>query len=142
MIYLDTSALIKLYIRESGSERVQEIIENQDDPLPIWEVQEMELINALRLQVFWKSLTARQSREQINLFMERRKKGVYFFPDIDRSALLNDFHRLAESTPKIGCRTLDVLHVACAHQLNVSKFVSYDERQRVLAKAAGLPVTD
>jgi len=45
MLYLDTSALLKLYIREQGSEAVQARVASQDLPLPIWEIQEAELIN-------------------------------------------------------------------------------------------------
>lgn len=49
VIYLDTSALLKLYIREDHSESVQKWVESQDDPLPVWDFQQMELKNALRL---------------------------------------------------------------------------------------------
>ena len=52
MIYLDTSALVKLYVLEAGSEFVQSCLSEQDDPLPIWELQEAELANALHLKVF------------------------------------------------------------------------------------------
>lgn len=48
MLYLDTSALLKLYLRESGSEAVQARVAAQDLPLPVWEIQEAELVNALR----------------------------------------------------------------------------------------------
>lgn len=36
MIYLDTSAFIKLYIKEEQSERVDSIVTSQDELLPIW----------------------------------------------------------------------------------------------------------
>lgn len=39
MIYLDTSALLKLYIHESGSCEVQKVRSSQSDPLPLWEIQ-------------------------------------------------------------------------------------------------------
>jgi predicted nucleic acid-binding protein len=138
VIYLDTSALIKLYIREEGSERVQERVSAQSIPLPVWEIQEMELINALRLQVFWENLSEREVDYQIHLFHERKKRGNYFVPEIDRSVLLTDFDRLSKETGKLGCRTLDILHVACALQLKVKNFVSFDQRQVALAKVAGL----
>jgi predicted nucleic acid-binding protein len=57
MLYLDTSALLKLYIRETGSEAVHSLVVSQDLPLAIWEIQEAEFINALRLKVFWKEIT-------------------------------------------------------------------------------------
>jgi predicted nucleic acid-binding protein len=39
---------------------------------------------------------------------------------------------------KFGMRTLDTLHVACALELKSDQFLTLDERQRKLAKAAGL----
>jgi predicted nucleic acid-binding protein len=41
---------------------------------------------------------------------------------------------------EIGCRTLDLLHVAVALSLGVKTFVTFDERQRAVAKLEGLTV--
>jgi predicted nucleic acid-binding protein len=54
---------------------------------------------------------------------------------LDRSADLSRTH-----TPKLGTPTLDVLHVASAKSLRCRTFVTYDDRQAVLAKAVGLRV--
>ena len=40
--------------------------------------------------------------------------------------------------PKLGVRTLDSLHVACALQLKAERFWTFDDRQLKLAKAVGL----
>jgi predicted nucleic acid-binding protein len=40
--------------------------------------------------------------------------------------------------PRLGVRTLDSLHVACALELKAEKFWTFDERQAKLAEAAGL----
>ena len=40
--------------------------------------------------------------------------------------------------PRLGVRTLDSLHVACAFELKAESFWTFDERQRKLAKAIGL----
>jgi predicted nucleic acid-binding protein len=42
--------------------------------------------------------------------------------------------------PKLGTRTLDSLHVACALELKAERFWTFDERQSKLAKAQGLSV--
>jgi hypothetical protein len=39
---------------------------------------------------------------------------------------------------KLGTRTLDVMHVACACEIQADRFLSFDERQLSLAKLAGL----
>lgn len=138
MLYLDTSALLKLYIREQGSQEVQSRVASQDLPLPVWEMQEAELINALRLKVFWKEITSAQADTQIELFQLRRKRGLYFFPEIDRNSLMKHFLRLSSETPRLGCRTMDIFHVACALEIGATIFLSFDQRQNALASHAGL----
>jgi len=140
MLYLDTSALLKLYIRETGSDLVQARIASQDHPLPIWEIQKTELINALRLKVFWNEISAAQADAQIELFQSRFKRGLYVFPEIDRNALMKGFLRLSAETPRLGCRTMDIFHVACALEIRASEFLSFDQRQQSLATHAGLNV--
>jgi predicted nucleic acid-binding protein len=41
-------------------------------------------------------------------------------------------------TPKLGTRSLDVLHVACALELKLRHFLTFDTLQQQLAKAEGL----
>lgn len=141
MLYLDTSSLLKLYIREQGSELVQSRVTSQDHPLPIWEIQKAELINALRLKVFWNEITLEQAETQIALFENRLKRGLYVFPEIDRDSLMKCVLRLGAETPRLGCRTIDIFHVACAVEIGASEFLSFDQRQNALATHAGLKLT-
>lgn len=140
MLYLDTSAFLKLYVREAGSEIVQETVASQYEPLPVWEILEMELHNALQLKVFRNELAESEAARQQLLFQQRKTKGLYFVPEIGRAELMADFRRLAAHTPRLGCRTMDILHVACACQLKPDQFLSFDTRQIELAKIAGLAV--
>ena len=61
-------------------------------------------------------------------------------PEIGRSDLLDRYLRLTAHTSTLGCRTLDILHVAAATLLGASLFVTYDQRQAQLADLAGLKV--
>ncbi len=140
MIYLDTSALIKLYLLEEGSKEVQQRIASQDRPLPVWEIQEAELMNALQLNVFWKKITQKQADSQIDLFHGRQKKGYYFFPEIHRTELMKTFRTLSRETARLGCRTIDIFHVACALQIGATSFITFDDRQRTLAEFVKLKV--
>jgi predicted nucleic acid-binding protein len=140
VIYLDTSALLKLYLIEAGSETVQTFVMAQDDPLPVWELQQVELLNGLRLKVFWGDIKGKQADQLIDMFDQRMRRGQYFFPDIARAELMATFRTLSRETSRIGCRTMDILHVACAIQLSPEHFVSFDERQRQLASYTGLHV--
>lgn len=87
VIYLDTRALIKRYLLEAGSKEVQSIIASQSHPLPIWELHEMELSNALRLKVFWKEISEAEADAQIAFFQARQASGHYYMPEIGRSDL-------------------------------------------------------
>jgi predicted nucleic acid-binding protein len=40
--------------------------------------------------------------------------------------------------PKLGVRTLDSLHVACALELKAERFWTFDDRQAKLARGEGL----
>ena len=141
MLYLDTSAFLKLYVREEGSEAVQHAVALQSHPLPVWEILEMELHNALQLKVFSGELSENEAAHQQSLFQQRKAKGFYFVPEIGRAELMAEFRRLSVHTTRLGCRTMDVLHVACACQLLPDRFISFDARQIKLAEAAGLTVS-
>ncbi len=142
MIYLDTSALVKLYVLEAGSEFVQSCLSEQDDPLPVWELQEAELANALHLKVFRNEWTEAEAELQIEHFHSRKQRGLYVFPEIDRVELIREFHRLSLETPRTGCRTMDILHVACALQIPSCRFLTFDGRQGKLARMAGLEMIE
>ncbi|MFP4166585.1 MAG: type II toxin-antitoxin system VapC family toxin [Opitutales bacterium] len=140
MFYLDTSALLKLYVLERGSEAIQHLVESSDLPLPVWEIQEMELINALRLKLFRGELEVDDVDHQIDCFDDRKRRGLYFCPEIDRRALRRSFRDFSRHTTDTGCRTMDILHVACAFQIRDVAFVSFDDRQCNLAERVGLEV--
>ncbi len=142
MIYLDTSALVKLYVLETGSEFVQSCLSEQDDPLPVWELQEAELANALHLKVFRNEWTEAEAELQIEHFHSRKQRGLYVFPEIDRVELIREFHRLSRETPRTGCRTMDIFHVACALQIPSCRFFTFDGRQGKLARMAGLEMIE
>jgi predicted nucleic acid-binding protein len=142
VIYLDTSALVKLYVLEAGSEFVQSCLSEQDDPLPVWELQEAELANALHLKVFRNEWTEAEAELQIEHFHSRKQRGLYVFPEIDRVELIREFHRLSRETPRTGCRTMDIFHVACALQIPSCRFLTFDGRQGKLARMAGLEMIE
>jgi predicted nucleic acid-binding protein len=142
VLYLDTSALLKLYLKERGSAETQRLVAGQRHPLPVWEIQQMEFVNALRLKVFWKDLSPADADRQIDLFKDRRRRGLYYHPEIDRLELAENFERLSRETVRHGGRTFDVLHVACALVLGARQFVTFDTKQSLVACQAGLDVPE
>lgn len=90
--------------------------------------------------MFWNEITSEQADTQNELFHNRRKRGLYVFPEIDRNSLMQRFLSLSTETPRLGCQTMDIFHVACALEINASTFLSFDDRQNSLAAHAGLNV--
>ena len=62
-----------------------------------------------------------------------RSADILWRAALDRAAELSKTY-----TPTLGTRSLDVMHVACALELNMRWFLSFDDRQQKLAAAAGL----
>ena len=139
--YLDTGVLGKVYCAESDSAKAIETVAACRLPWIYTAWQELELANALRLKVFRKELTEAQRRTAMGRLAQDITSGVLVRTDLDPAAVF----RLAETlssqwTPSIGCRMLDILHVAAAKAIGSRKFVTFDQRQGDRAKHAGLRV--
>ena len=140
MIYLDTSAFIKLYLKEDGSEAVHEVVVAQQDPLPVWSVLELELHNAFRFKVFIGELTEQSADGLLAMYRTRKRAGQYHVPYLDPVALHESALELTSRTPTLGCRSLDILHVAAARLLQAELFVTGDRRQADLGEGESLTV--
>jgi len=140
MIYLDTSAFIKLYLQEEGSVEVHGLVVAQTVPLPVWHFLELELFNALRFKVFLSEMSPAEVERLISLYLDRKRSGQYFVPHLDPIALYELSLQMSVRTPAIGCRALDILHVAAARLCDVAMFVTADRRQATLAEAEGRAV--
>jgi predicted nucleic acid-binding protein len=140
LIYLDTSAFIKLYLREEGSAEVQQWVIAQNDPLPVWHILELELLNALRFKVFLGEMAAVDTEKLIGLYLDRKRMGQYHTPYLDPIQMHGLALQMTARTPHLGCRSLDILHVAAARLLEAERFITADQRQASLAKGENLTV--
>jgi predicted nucleic acid-binding protein len=141
VIYLDTSAFIKLYLHEEGSADVHRLVVAQQDPLPVWSLVELEFLNALRFKVFIAEMGRDEVDGVISLYRDRKRSGQYFVPRLDPVALHELSVQMTERTPVIGCRALDILHVAAARLCDATLFITADRRQATLAEAEGREVS-
>ena len=140
MIYLDTSAFIKLYLHEDGSAEVHSLVVAQSEPLPVWHFLELEFLNALRFKVFLSEMSHEDVERLISLYLDRKRGGQYFVPHLDPIALHELSLQMSVRTPVIGCRALDILHVAAARLCDSVMFITADMRQAALAEAEGRTV--
>jgi predicted nucleic acid-binding protein len=137
MIYLDSSAFIKLYLQEDGSAEVNGLVVAQTEPLPVWYFLEIEFLNALRFKVFLSEMSPEDVERLVSLYLDRKRSGQYFVPHLDPIALHELAVHMSVRTQTIGCRALDILHVAAARLCDSTTFVTADMRQAALAEAEG-----
>ena len=139
--YADTGLICSLMVPDAHSAAAVKCMTKQGLPLPwIW-LHDLEFRNALRLRVFRKELTLPEADRTIRQLLSDIASGIYARHEPALDQLASESERLsAEFSPKLGTRSLDVLHVAAALVLGCPAFLTFDKRQAELAKAAGLRV--
>ena len=127
MLYLDTSALVKLIRREPESDALADWLDAQAGvPWVSSTLVEVELPRALRrvdpsLAVDVPATVARVARYEID---ETVRAAAAAYPDV-------------------SLRSLDTIHLATAHAVfgaMLTAFVSYDQHLLASAAAVGLPI--
>ena len=131
--YIDTSALTKWYLPESGSESFAKWIQHQDNTyissLTVTEFRcllsrrlRMELLNALQVQQIYAKF--KQDVEDAHLI---------HYP-IDNRHIINA-SLMIESLPSVPLRTLDALHLTVARDIPADIIATAD---KVMTEAAQL----
>jgi predicted nucleic acid-binding protein len=138
-VYADPSALALLYLHQTGSREMVAWRRRTAGSFPVTHHGRVEIINAINLATHRGEITLEKAAAAQALLWEEFSNGYLTQVDVLWRAALNRAAQLsAAHTPKLGTRSLDVLHVACALELNLRRFLTFDERQQNLAAAAGL----
>jgi predicted nucleic acid-binding protein len=131
--YLDSSALAKRYIREDGSDRVEQALSKATEAA-VSLIGPPEILSALCRLQRQASISGSQYRDA--------KKAL--FRDIEDMSVCSITIPVVlwavDLLEKHPLRTLDALHVACALEWRADLFVSSDRRQISAAKESGLRV--
>ena len=139
-VYADTSFLVSLYIQDANSARA---VANAPELLPVFltPLTEHELRNAIRLCVFRRQITTMQREKALHDLENDKAAGVLHAVPLDWPKALKYAVALGRRhTEALGARGMDILHVASALALKAGRFVTFDERQRELARLAGLEI--
>jgi predicted nucleic acid-binding protein len=137
--YADTSLLFSLYATDANSIRADAWRRANPAPLPFTAFHRLELRNALSLALFQQRLTLAEVQAAWQEVENDCAAGLL----VGRGGL---WHRVLvdaetyalNNTPALGCRTLDVLHVAAAKLIGTTEFCTFDTRQSTLAGQIGL----
>lgn len=136
MNYIDTSALLKWYVPERGSDAFGAWISAQDDA-------RISVLTRVEVRC---ALARRQRNRQISETEARRAMDA-FLNDIDDGLfvmhMLNEPHwaeaeALMQSAPELPLRTLDALHLACARIEQARVFATADRQLAAAARSFGM----
>lgn len=136
-VYIDSSFLVSLYVTDQHSPESRKRVLAASS-ISLTPLHFAEWAHAIAQHVFHRKLTPSEA-QQLHLHLEAdRSTGRWLEVALPEHAfdLCADLAR--RYGPKLGVRTLDSLHVACALELKAERFWTFDERQAKLAKAEGL----
>ena len=135
MIYVDTSALVPVFIREPKSEAVIDWIESSGERLAISEWSLVEFASAAAIKVRTGEAAAnlaKQATARVHEFA--RKHCTVAVPGRE------EFHRAAElaGDDTLKLRAGDALHLAIAASLNAQRILCLDDAMINSAKSLGM----
>jgi predicted nucleic acid-binding protein len=137
----DTAIIPKLYVQEATSPDAIRLANECQTPFLLTPWQEIEARTALRLKSFRKEITTAEMEASLKAFDDDILSGRWKTPEYAETTVRRFARNLSDRhAAKVGCRTLDLLHIAVALSLGVKTFVTFDERQRAVAKLEGLTV--
>jgi len=136
-VYADTSFFISIYVQDRHSDLADQMLRSGHS-LWLTPFHRAEWTHAISQQVFRKDMSRAEAERVRSEFEADAAAGLWVAVDVPDRAfdLCSEFGR--RHGPRLGIRTLDNLHVACAIELKAESFWTFDERQRKLAKAIGL----
>ena len=130
-VYLDTSALIKLYVAEAFSNEVERLVAAADG-LVISRLSMLEWHCAMARRL----RTGQITQDYLNIarteFTRHLADGYFRIVSFD-DTLLIDALRVLDSVSPVPLRTLDAIHLTAARNAGVARLATAD---RVMADAA------
>ena len=139
--YFDSAIIVKLYVQETTSPDAIRLVGAYVAPYALTQWQALEVKNAIRLKAFRAEITATEMHRSIAAFEQDIATDRWERPAYSVAAVEQKAEELSNGHSAIlGCRTLDIIHVAAALVLGAKEFVTFDARQGALAKQAGLMV--
>jgi predicted nucleic acid-binding protein len=139
--YADSSFLVSLFRQDDNQDAAQAYMARQKPVLRFSALNRVELRNALRNAESFGQMTAQDRRAAFRQIDEDVRDGLLVHTTVDWTDVFRRADELSEKHAATdGQRTIDLLHVAIALEFGAKTFLSFDKRQRRLAKAAGLKV--
>jgi predicted nucleic acid-binding protein len=137
--YPDTSFLFNLYAPQAHSARATAHFAAMTEPLHLTSLNRFELVNAIQLSFFRKTLPATTGLLALEKLEENIAAGALVIVPCDWGAVhVRALQISMQHTGGGGHRGFDILHVATALELGAREFLTFDAQQSELARAVGL----
>jgi len=135
--YFDSSALVKRYVMESGSQHVHRLVQEYD--VLSSAIAPVEVLSAL----YRRRATGDLAEQNFNAILSRLQGDRGYWELVEVSSLVLD--RAEELIQRIEIKTLDALHVASLMTIQAAlgiriPFITGDRLQRDVAWQLGLDV--
>lgn len=140
ILFFDTSALVKFFHIEKGSEIVTELLNNQENEIWVLELVRLEFISALHRRYRNKEINEEMLLEAIQGFEEEFSR--FNIEPLGHAIVKEGEDLLKKHGRDYGLRTLDALHLGCFSLISENNwcFVSMDENLCTVAEYIGARV--
>ncbi len=144
--YCDTSFFLRQLLPGNERDMAMEIAADLEDHLgfvPITSFTRFEVIQALRFEAWRyrndrsKGLPPGQIETALSLFLAEIGSSFQIVPVLWETVFAQA-ELFTRSTPEMGWRTVDLVHVAAATSMQAKEFFSFDGQQNQLAGQQGL----
>ena len=140
MIYTDTSFLFALYQQgDAFHVSAKKLMARMKEPIALTLLGEFELLNNVHRGLASKVIDQAGHDAILRQIEADEADGILVRHALNELDLYARARAISKKySSETNSRSLDILHVAAAEQLQISPFVSYDAKQRLLVQKIGI----
>jgi predicted nucleic acid-binding protein len=135
-LYLDASALAKLYLPELGSEELDAALSGRRD-LVVSDLAITEIVSAFARRCREGTASSDAARQLHGTILRDMRAGIYLHVDL-HSTIHMEAERLLLSATDVPMGTSHALHLALASSARASAIITYDAGMAAVASSFGL----
>lgn len=139
VLYIDTSALLKRYILETGTAEINDFFAGHA-PFAISRLTMLEARCALARRCRGRQITATLEKKVLQAIRLDIQDGTLALYHVTDGQISMAFDLVEQFRSTIGLRSLDAIHLAIASERNARAFVTADKVQAEAARQLGFTV--
>lgn len=137
-MFLDTSALVPLYVPEADSVRAEAIVAGSGDGLVASELALAELTSALLVKEKNQFITSNDRELILRTFEDHVAQGFLMLVPVNGGLVREAVEVMRQIQPEVLLRTLDAIHLATYMSVDAGLLFTRDRRMIAAAQKLGL----